>query len=949
MLHAKTTIRIIICLLFLAISVQSGFANNNDVFNSGVMYYNDGIYSIAADKFETYLATDNSLTYASKAAYLLGVCYAKTGNYASALGLLTPYGNRYPQSQLIQKSLYWRGYAHFKRKEFTLSNELLRSYLDSGDATYRDPAQMYTASSYVEMGNLNKALELFSTIKSQAKKESIRDYALYRWSNVSLLIGNYNDALKGFTEVVIDRSDSVYARPSYFFIGETCYFLEDYEKADTYISRFMSMYPDSDYYIDSVFRLGTVKYRTGNYSEAIEWLVQYIDSDLDASHKAEALALCGESYHEIGNYQKAVEYYKILIRNFPDEINILEVHFNIALSYSEYDAWLAVPHLKKVTSNPSSSLHAKALFKLAEIFRLKGSNDEAVANYKTFTRLYPLSELTESAYINIIQYYSNAGMYSELASWLKNAIAVMPRFDQHVVFQYHSGIVHLFHIEDLDLSLQAFSYVYKNHAGSDYYYKAAYYIGFIYMKREEYIRSVDFFDESIHADDSAIAQSAAVSKGLSYYNAGRHNEAEKALREYEKVYAEGDSSGKIYYYTALNYRKARKYSSSINYFKKALMKELTAAQRADSVFYTAHMLYNQNKFEESRTYFSKFGIEFKNDPRFAETQYRAGLCAYKIGEYTKSIIYFDKVISSKNPADITALVMYQKSLAQIKLDKYTQSARTLEKLARLDYDSRLYFQAMMILASRYNQEGLRQQSVETYKKVIASGNELYGTRAAAECGIMLFTAEQYDAGIDILLHAMELYSANGSETIISLIMEYLDNFNYETLTKVYNRIRNTGLDKKTIERFSVKYAYTIIGRSPEKSLALLTSVNENGTRENSVKAGLILAEHFLMKGAPDKAKQYIDTIISDTRSIETAQAWLLLGLYYTKKGNTEKAAETYFYCGTTFTKYADIAAEALFNSWYMYTQLDNETRAQDIRSVLQKLYPESVWTRKTHN
>lgn len=132
-----------------------------------------------------------------------------------------------------------------------------------------------------------------------------------------------------------------------------------------------------------------------------------------------------EAYSSNRMFPQAREHWQKVFENYPDDAGTSKALFGTARSYMwEKDYAKAVEWFDKLTASYLSTKDGREglAFKGASLVRL-GKNLEAAEVYEQYTVMFPEGERIESAHLNIIDAYREAGKYEEANKWVDKTAA----------------------------------------------------------------------------------------------------------------------------------------------------------------------------------------------------------------------------------------------------------------------------------------------------------------------------------------------------------------------------------------------------------------------------------------------------------------------------------------------------------------------------------------------
>ncbi len=132
-----------------------------------------------------------------------------------------------------------------------------------------------------------------------------------------------------------------------------------------------------------------------------------------------------ETYSANRLFPEAREHWKMVFENYPDHSGIPKALFGTARSYMWERKYAdAVSWFDRLTKDHLTTKDGREglSFKGASYVRM-GKNLEAARSYEQYVTMFPNGERVESAHLNIIDAYREAGRYEEANAWVDRTIA----------------------------------------------------------------------------------------------------------------------------------------------------------------------------------------------------------------------------------------------------------------------------------------------------------------------------------------------------------------------------------------------------------------------------------------------------------------------------------------------------------------------------------------------
>lgn len=133
-----------------------------------------------------------------------------------------------------------------------------------------------------------------------------------------------------------------------------------------------------------------------------------------------------ETYMANRLFPQAREHWRIFFDNYPNDAGMPKALFGTARSYMwerQYDK--AVFWFEKLSGDTSKDGREGLAFKGASYVRM-GKNLEAAKVYEQYAQLFPTGEKIESAHLNLIDAYREAGRYEDANRWVERTVAKFP-------------------------------------------------------------------------------------------------------------------------------------------------------------------------------------------------------------------------------------------------------------------------------------------------------------------------------------------------------------------------------------------------------------------------------------------------------------------------------------------------------------------------------------------
>ncbi|MDT0678283.1 tetratricopeptide repeat protein [Autumnicola musiva] len=291
-----------------------------------------------------------------------------------------------------------------------------------------------------------------------------------------------------------------------------------------------------------------------------------------------------------------------------------------------------------------------------------------------FVTRYPTSTKTNSAYLDVADYYFNTGKYALARKWYDKVDEDAMSRKERQRFYFNNGYAY-FRSNDYE---QARTYLERVRDSKEYGSQAKYYIGFMAYEGDDYEEATRNF-EQVQGNDR-------YSEDLSYFQADMNFK----LGNFEKAVELG----------------LEQLPNSNRQEKSQLNKII-----GESYF-------NLQQYEQAIPYLMEYqGLRGKwNNTDY----YQLGYAYYKQGDYEKAISEFNKIIDGNN--SIAQNAYYHLAQSYLNLDQKQQALNAFKNAGEMEFDAKIQKDAMLNYAKISYEIG---NSYESPSQVLLSYLEKY--------------------------------------------------------------------------------------------------------------------------------------------------------------------------------------------------------------------------------
>ena len=250
----------------------------------------DGLYSLAVRELETYIKEELRKDEFCPANLLIGKAYYYEKRYEEAIDRLPGIIDRPCSLREQEEAYYYLGMAYFESGKYGKAKKVMERLL-----------YLYPESE-------------FRSLAKDVMARSFYDESLHSFDSE-----DYKKALKGFNKVLTLDSKKVPEDLLQIKIGDSLFYLGEYEKAEAVYNKALSRFDLRD---ESRirFQLANIKYNTDNFDDAIKLMKAFLKDFPSHSLSRSASNIILWSLYKKGEYEEAYNYFNGL-KNTGGNIN----------------------------------------------------------------------------------------------------------------------------------------------------------------------------------------------------------------------------------------------------------------------------------------------------------------------------------------------------------------------------------------------------------------------------------------------------------------------------------------------------------------------------------------------------------------------------------------------------------------------------------------------------
>ena len=623
---------------------KKGKWNNTDYYQLGYTYFLQEDYNNAMQWFTKIIDGKNAVS--QNAYYHLADCYLKDNRKQEALNAFR--NTKQMDFDAEIKKDAWLNYAKLSyeignpyKKATDVIQEYIAAYPDEIDKkvinellisafiTTKDfggavkylennkefkNTEIYQKVTYLYgiqlfyQGKYEDAIHNFNLSLKSVSLSNYKSKAIFWKAESNYRINNFDDALTGFEEFLIDTESDKVAENEFihYNLAYTYFKLKDYNKAGGHFDEYINTDPNNkQQLIDSYIRLGDCYFALSNYYKAIPPYQKAVNAnDIDVDYAQFQIAMCEGLMGE--NDKKVRSLLSFTETNLKSTLRD-NAFYELGNSYvKKNETSKALEAYNNVVKRyRMSSFVPKSLVKQGLVYYNNDQNEKALSKYKTVIKDFPATEEAREAIANAKQIYIEMGKVDEFETLVKNADFASIT-DSELDDTMFASAEQFYLSNNYNKSIEAFQKYLKRFPNGIHALTSNYYLAESYAGTKQDKKSQKYYQFILDKGKNDYTN-RSLAKVAQFYL--ENDNWEKALPLLDQLEAQTDNEQNLIFaqsnlmkgnYDLKNYKKAVKYAEIILKTEKIDPKIIS-----DAKIIIARSAFETQDFDKAQDYFKK--------------------------------------------------------------------------------------------------------------------------------------------------------------------------------------------------------------------------------------------------------------------------------------------------------------------------------------------------------
>lgn len=399
---------------------QTGKARKEDIYQLGYADYKSGEYKEAIIQFEQ---LDNLRdTIGQNALYLLGDCYMKVNNKASALSAFQKAAQMDFDPFIAEHALLNYGKLCYESGYDTEAIKAFREYIEKyGSKENTEEAKELLTELLLNTRNFSEALNVIASVKNPSAKvkKAWQEVAYYRGLE-QYNDKEFDDALKSFDVSLQNPTNASIKALCYYWKGESNFSKGEYETAGDAYLQFLNLAKLSDvsdeewFEANALYGAAYAMVKEKKYGDALPYFNQCITKCRASANKQLKDKVLPDALLRSADCSFVVKDYNAALANYSEIISGKKAGSDYALYQKGMLLGLQGKMEEKITAlqtietqYPASIYLDDALYETGNAYLALNKHQSAIQAFKKVSEKYPNSAYVPKSYLKLgLTYYN---------------------------------------------------------------------------------------------------------------------------------------------------------------------------------------------------------------------------------------------------------------------------------------------------------------------------------------------------------------------------------------------------------------------------------------------------------------------------------------------------------------------------------------------------------------
>lgn len=712
-------------------------------FASGL--YRDGLYQLAADQFEKFLAKYPTSLRGSDAQFLIAESYFHVAQYQRAAKEYSRFIRAYPQSQMVDDAYFRVGLANLRAKKTEEAIGAFKTVLDKFPASELAGESAYwIGEAYLKDDDDNNAIKYYALAYENYPKNSLRNFSLYSIAWAYQHKEDYTRALEWYNRLIMEFPSDTLSAAAKVHVGECYFYAKEYHQAMSVLKEATGTIGPTEERGEAEYLIAESMYRLGDLPGAQDRYKQFLTEYPGHRLEREVRYALGWCYLQQKSYAEAIRTFKE-VEEGNDAIAHASLYRKGTAESLRGNKREALNIFEQVAlRDPQGEFSDNALFDAGMICYGEERTDTARACFLRIVKGYPSSDMLAETHRMIGECYVRESKYAEALPWFEKAVSdSSASFDVKVAAMYQAGWC-LYKERKYKEASSRFTEFLANYPVHPKAYEAQFWLAESEYQQGNFDSALTAYKNVTAVNGGSKREDALYGVAWSYFKLANYPAAiegfEKLLAAYPKGKRAFDARNRLgdaYFFEKDYKRAAGSYRVAMRFAADSESVDYASYQLAQSLFRSGDLSASYEQFSDLIRRYPKSQLS-------DDSQYALGWINFQRKEYSDAIQEFQKIPKIYPQSELVPRALYSLGDSYYNMKQYVAAEKSYREVLRQYPQSPFVADAITGIQYCLTAQGKEPQALEVLDEFIR-GNP--GTTVAEEIALKkadwLFSQKNY--------------------------------------------------------------------------------------------------------------------------------------------------------------------------------------------------------------
>ena len=348
--------------------------------------------------------------------------YSEMEDYPEALNSYAELIEKFPASKKLSDAYLGQANIYYLKEDYGKAIDSYRRMFDQfaaqkDNVDVLEKAYFGLAWSYLKQGNIDESIKNFELIKNTTVNKTVKISALTQIGDAYQDVGQLDKAVEVYDEILRDYSESPYTDYVQYRQGIALLKNGKIDTATLSLRSLKTNFPKSRYLSDVDYYLALAYFKKEDWKAARDQIVQFIGAvTKESPFMAEAQYILGLSYFDLQDYANALKTFQVIVKDYPHETTMIK-NVEMAMAKCYYKIGDVKEAIKRFTeliaAYPQTATAQEAMIWLGDYYLEAADYDTAIPYYQQFIENFPGSPKLSLVLYELGQAYQAKGEYDQ--------------------------------------------------------------------------------------------------------------------------------------------------------------------------------------------------------------------------------------------------------------------------------------------------------------------------------------------------------------------------------------------------------------------------------------------------------------------------------------------------------------------------------------------------------